>query len=297
MKLTYAEAQEKEEVLKSMTSLTRLEFEELVVDFEKALHDLLPKDPSKGGRPPSLSTVKDQLFFILFYMKTYPLQEILGFLFGMDQAQANEWIYKLTPVLRKALQIADSLPTRKSEALLALLQEEDETPKVSIDGTERRRNRPQNQEQQRAYYSGKKKAHTVKNDVIVGMEDIQIKYLSDTKPGKVNDKKIADQAQLSYPQGTELYQDKGLQGYEPKGVTVFQPKKKPKGGELTEEEKQKNRAISSARVVVEHVIGSIKRLHIVADVFRNRKPLFDDQVIEIACGLHNFRTNHRLLEY
>lgn len=297
MKLTYAEAQEKEEVLKSMTSLTRLEFEELAIDFEKALHELLPKDPSKGGRPPRLGTVKDQLFFILFYMKTYPLQEILGFLFGMDQAQANEWIYKLTPVLRKALQRADSLPTRKSQALLALLQEEDETPKVSIDGTERRRNRPQNQEQQRAYYSGKKKAHTVKNDVVVGMEDRQVKYLSDTKAGKVNDKKIADQAQLSYPQGTELYQDKGLQGYEPKGVTVFQPKKKPKGGELTEEEKQQNRAISSARVVVEHVIGGIKRLHIVADVFRNRKPLFDDQVIEIACGLHNFRTNHRLLEY
>lgn len=218
-------------------------------------------------------------------------------MFGMDQAQANEWIYKLTPVLRKALQKADCLPTRKSQALLVLLQEEDETPRISIDGTERRRNRPRDREQQRSYYSGKKKAHTLKNDVIAGLEDRQIKHLSDTEAGKVNDKKIADQARLSYPQGTTLYQDKGLQGYKPSGVNVFQPKKKPKGSELTEEEEQQNRVISSVRVTVEHVIAGIKRLHIVTDVFRNQKPQFDDQVMEIACGLHNFRTNHRLLEY
>ena len=113
----------------------------------------------------------------------------------------------------------------------------------------------------------------------------------------MNDKKLADQAQLSYPQGTELYQDKGLQGYQPIGVNVFQPKKKPKGGELTDEDKEQNRAISSVRIVVEHVIAGVKRLHIVSDVFRNQKREFEDLVIEVACGLHNFRTNHRLLEY
>ena len=91
----------------------------------------------------------------------------------------------------------------------------------------------------------------MKNDLVAGLEDRHIKHLSETYPGKVNDKKIADQAQLVYPEGTPLYQDKGLQGYAPPGARVYQPKKKPKGGELTDEEREKNRLISRIRIAVE----------------------------------------------
>jgi hypothetical protein len=158
MKLTYDEVKIKEEVRKSMTSLTRLEFEELMIYFKEALHfKLPPRDPRKGGRPPRLQTPEDQLFFILFYFKTYPLQEVLGYLFGMDQSQANEWIDKLTPVLYDALKRADCLPTRKSQELLALLLEETESQDIGIDGTERRINRPDEPARQQTYYSGKKK--------------------------------------------------------------------------------------------------------------------------------------------
>ena len=69
----------------------------------------------------------------------------------------------------------------------------------------------------------------------------------------------------------------------------MQPKKKPKGGELTEEEKESNKLISRVRIVVEHIIAGIKRLHIVKDVFRNIKEGYDDLVMRLACGLHNFR--------
>jgi hypothetical protein len=41
--------------------------------------------------------------------------------------------------------------------------------------------------------------------------------------------------------------------------------------------------------VVEHVLAGVKRCHIVRDVFRNTAVQFDDLVMEIACGLHNFR--------
>ena len=158
MKLIYQEVKSKEEVLKAMTSLTPSEFEKLAIYFEAALPvKLPPKDPRKGGRPPHLQTIEDQLFFILFYFKTYPLQEVLGYLFDMDQSQANAWIYKLTPVLHEALKRADCLPTRKSQAFLALLAEEAEAPNVGIDGTERRINRPQEPTRQTTYYRGKKK--------------------------------------------------------------------------------------------------------------------------------------------
>ncbi len=298
MKLIYNEVKTKEEVLKAMTSLTRLEFEELTIYFKEALHiKLPPKDPRKGGRPPRLQTIEDQLFFILFYFKTYPLQEVPGYLFGMDQSQANEWIYKLTPVLHEALKRADCIPTRKSQELLELLTKEAESQDSGIDGTERRINRPHEAGRQKTCYSGKKKAHTVKNDLVAGLEDRHIKYLSETQPGTVSDIKIAVQAELVYPEDTDLYQDKGFQGYAPPGVVIHQPEKKPKGGDLTDEETQQNRLISRVRVAAEHVIAGIKRVRIVKDVFRNQVLHYEDLVMEVACGLHNFRTDHRLMAY
>ena len=113
----------------------------------------------------------------------------------------------------------------------------------------------------------------------------------------MHDKKIADNENVEFPEGTVLDKDTGYQGYEPAGVKTYQPKKKPKGGELTEEEKEENRLLSKLRVVVEHVIGGVKRLHIVKDVFRNKKEDFEDLVMEIACGLHNFRTDCRHTTY
>ena len=58
-------------------------------------------------------------------------------------------------------------------------------------------------------------------------------------------------------------------------------------------EKEQNSLISKMRIIIEHVICGIKRCRIVKDVFRNTKDKFDDLVMEIACGLHNFRTAYR----
>ena len=82
-----------------------------------------------------------------------------------------------------------------------------------------------------------------------------------------------------------------------KGVNILQPKKKPRGGELTPEEKEGNRLISSVRIVIEHVISGVKRCRIVKDIFRNTKADYDDMVIEIACALHNFRSYNRRQAY
>ena len=83
------------------------------------------------------------------------------------------------------------------------------------------------------------------------------------------------------------------QGYKPDGVTILQPKKKTRGGELTDEEKESNREISKQRIVVEHHIGGVKRARIVHDTFRNRKENYVDVVMETSCGLHNFRVTMR----
>ena len=67
------------------------------------------------------------------------------------------------------------------------------------------------------------------------------------------------------------------------------PTKKPKGKELTQEQKRENKEISSFRILVEHAIGGVKRCRIVKERLRCTKFGFEDTVMLIACGLHNFR--------
>ena len=126
--------------------------------------------------------------------------------------------------------------------------------------------------------------------MIVGeVQTRQIVYLSKTVEGKKHDKKIADEEAIEYPANTVLHQDTGFQGYAPEGVTVKQPKKKPRGADLTKEEKQANRELSRVRVVIEHLISGAKRLRIVKEEMRLKVENISDDVMEIACGMHNLR--------
>jgi DDE superfamily endonuclease/Helix-turn-helix of DDE superfamily endonuclease len=299
MILNYNDVKEKPDTLRAMTSLNRDEFEELCQVFGEIWDEKTEqteKDPSKGGRRPILQSPEDRLFFILFYLKTYPLQEVLAHLFGMSQGQANFLIYQLSKSLRETLQRTGHLPARIPEEMIQRLAAEGPQD-LGIDGTERRIVRPKDPVRQRQFYSGKTKAHTLKSVIVGGLEDRQIKYLSDTHEGKKHDKKVGDEEQIVVPAGSDLYQDTGFQGYQVPEVTIHQPKKKPRGGELTRADKIQNRLISSVRVVIEHIIAGVKRCRIVKDVFRNTKDDYDDQVMELACGLHNFRSDHRLVCY
>src|SRR6202030_4585281 len=101
-------------------------------------------------------------------------------------------------------------------------------------------------------------------------------------------KACADEENYTFPAGSTLFQDTGFQGYAPEGASIEQPTKKPRGKELSPEQKEENRKISSKRVLIEHSIGGIKVFHIVSTIFRNIKDGFEDLVMETVCGLFNF---------
>lgn len=299
---TYNTVKDNPRLFKAMTSLNQEEFEKLLIPFQSAWESypkvVFPSDQESqhqdgSGRKPVLEEMADKLLFILYYVKVYPLQEILAFEFGMSQGQACYWIHLLSGVLKQALVFLDQLPERRPAQLADKLAQTGEKG-LGIDGTERRIQRPKDDEEQRKYYSGKKKAHTVKNNVIVTLNSRRVEYLSDTHEGKKHDKKICDEEQPTLPAGSALYKDTGFQGYEPEGVNTVQPKKKPRGQELSAEDKQRNRLISKVRVIIEHVLSGVKRCRIVKDILRNTRAKFDDLVMAIACGLHNFRTECRL---
>ena len=293
--MSYDLAKENEYTFLSLTSLTVGEFDLLCKHFEIVLEkrEAIRKGDSgvsknMGGRPAILRCAQDKLLFILLYLKNYPLQTLMGLMFGLSQSRANYWIHFLSDVLKETLGDMGVLPASTPQELSEVLAYDDKQD-LSIDGTERRINRPHDNEEQKEFYSGKKKTHTVKNIILGGNNDREVKYLSDTVEGKKHDKKVLDESDIALPEGSTLYQDTGFQGYQPEGVTILQPKKKPKGGELTEEEKKSNKLISKVRIVIEHIIAGIKRLHIVKIVFRNTKEGYDDLVMRLACGLHNFR--------
>jgi len=299
--ITYDIVKRNAKLLLTLTGFLPLEFEIFLVTFEKAWNDYIVKThvvgkirkrKYGGGRIPALKNIEDKLLFILIYMKLYPLQAVIGFLFGMGQPQANEWVHKLSGVLKTALADMRQLPERIPENLKKFLKD-DGADEVVIDATERRRQRPKDKEKQKTFFSGKKKAHTVKNNLVVSPEDRKVKYLSGTYEGKKHDKRICDDENMTFPEGITLGKDTGYQGYEPEGVITRQPKKKPRGGELTRFEKNQNSIISSTRIIVEHVISGVKRCRIVKDVFRNTREKYDDLAMEIACGLHNIRTEYR----
>jgi hypothetical protein len=229
--LHYEILKQRPKQLLALTGLARREFEELQPVFGQAYLARYPAPKKKrrravgGGRKATLHGLGDQLLFILVYQKTYPLQVVQGELFGFSQPSANYWIHRLLPVLLDTLDKLGVLPERDGEHLASHERRQDEPRDLVIDGTERRRQRPKNPEKQALHYSGKKKAHTDKNVVIVNTASRRVAFLSTTYVGKTHDKKIADQEQIRYSPQCTLRQDLGFQGYQPRVRRLCQPKK------------------------------------------------------------------------
>lgn len=221
----------------SQTSLTVAEFNDLLPAFEKAyLKKYSVKKTKAGkvrkrkagaGRKSTLDRIEQKLLFALVYQKSYPLQAIMGELFGMGQSQANEWIHELLPILKQALDDLGVMPERDPKKFRAKEKNRKDSENSMIDGTERRRQRPKQSEKQALHYSGKKKAHTDKNVIIATVKKKRVSFLSKTYPGKTHDKKIADTEKILYPTHIALHKDTGFQGYEPKVRKTYQPKKSP----------------------------------------------------------------------
>ena len=293
---------------RAMTGYDLCEFNNLLPYFEVAHDEYLSRyylngKPRKGQRShviygnSPLPCVEERLAFILSYLKLNPIQEHHADTFSMTQKQCFEFVHGLHVILQRALKQAGVVPADNDTSLQEVLSKADFSEKKLLlhDGTEREIPRPVDAELQKDKYSGKRKKHTVKNAVIIAACCL-IVYVSRTFSGRIHDKTIADHA-YTIPAGYTLVQDTGYQGYQPEGVKIIQPQKKPRGKELTEEQKSSNRQISSYRVRVEHAIGGTKRYRIVKDECRLRKNHFVDDVLLYCAALHNFRLKTRPFKY
>jgi len=233
--LKYEEVKKAKRRFLALTGLTVKEFEAILPAFARAYERAYPtnktvegkecKRKAGGGAESELNSYEDKLLLALVYQKSYPIQELIGVVFGLSQSRVNYWLHKLLPVLRDALDDLGLLPERDGSKFASHERGKGKKAPLIIDGVDRRRQRPKKAEKQKLHYSGRKKTHTDKNVVIVNAKTKRIGYLSTTYAGKVNDKKIADEESISYPRQTTLYKDTGFQGYEPPKVKTQQPKK------------------------------------------------------------------------
>lgn len=280
-------------LLRALTGLNRRAFDALLETFSHLYEQTRQTQPRQravgGGRKARLLSSQEKLFFILFYFKCYPTFDLAGIIFDLHRSQAHEWMHRLQPLLEATLGEKLVLPARKLDSLEAFLARFPGVKRVMIDGTERPIARPQDPEAQQANYSGKKKRHTRKHLAAVD-ETKRVLVLSKAREGKLHDKRFHDEADIAQgvPDAIPIEVDLGFLGLQKEYNNIHLPHKKPKGGELSETQKQENRVLSQSRVVCENAFAGVKRYNAVSAVYRNRMEDFDDHLMLTATGLWNF---------
>ncbi len=232
------------------------------------------KDALKRRGSKSELSLEHMLLLTLFYLRHYPTFLMLGQQFGISESYANKLFHRFCAMLVNLLR----LPGRHS------LQTETLTA-VVVDVTEQPIERPQRG--QRAYYSGKKKRHTIKAQLVVSLSTLMILSLRCEK-GCVHDFKILKNSRLPLPPETLIIGDAGYQGMSKLHLNSQTPIKKKKGQLLTPEEKLYNRQLSRKRIVIEHINRRCKIFRIVKETYRGKHKNYG-KIWNIIAGLVNLR--------
>lgn len=292
--ISIEKALESDRCMRALTALDGPAFLELETQFAAVLAGELAdrtRDGKRrqraagGGRKGVLRGKRQQLFFILFYLKAYPTQDVMGYFFGLSQPQVCARVAQLMPLLQTLLKV--ELPARDGRGLIEVLNQMPEVHEVLIDGTERPISRPEHKGRRDRSYSGRRKRTTVKN--VVGTAKKRVVLLTPTVAGRRHDKAEADDARIRLDDSMRVLADSGFQGYEAGAARVCTPRKKPRERPLHWRHQQANRKLAQERVPVEHALASVKRLGILRQPLRAKRPTTADLAMLIGCGLHNYR--------
>ncbi len=281
-------------------------------EYERRRHERPERQRAVGAGPHYDQPLVIRVALVLTYLRLHIPQEAVAWLYGTTQPDVSRELRRLMPLIAQVLPAPEVWKiVHESQALSeAEVLELSQLPdgRVLVDATEQPVYRSQDNEVRKQYYSGKKKAFTLKTEFVTD-GDHRIVAISEGAPGAMHDKKLSDAVSTleRLPDGCEVHADKGYQGLD-KQVSVVTvcntqtgeeqqvprlkvklPFKKPKGGELTEEQTGFNRALGAVRVRVEHCIGWVKNWAIIAMRFRCDHGIYT-LVMQVVCGLVNRQT-------
>lgn len=272
---------------RQLTGITPVVFVQLLADLTPLYEQAEAKRKNRPGRrrQPGAGRkhaliLADRLLMLLIYYRTYTTHAFLGFLFGLDDSAVGRNINPLQPLLAGIFRIPERRIKLDPEDLRELF----------FDATERPTRRPE--KGQKEFYSGKKKRHTIKNQVVTARRTkppgpgkkprrLRVAAVSASFPGSVHDKKIYDKTRAVTPPDARRTGDTAYLG-----TPLETPARKPRGGELTASQKEKNRKVSRRRIVAEHSIGKMKVWRIASERYRNTNRRHT-LIMKNVAGLHN----------
>jgi hypothetical protein len=249
------------------------------------------KRQAGGGRKKD-ADVLCRLLVTLMYLRQHWTMQALGETIECAESTVWNYIHEMLPSLRTELpaslleqwqQECDSVERAELEEWLAELPE----GALLVDTWEQPIPRPQDHDEQKAHYSGKQANHTRKNQLISLPNGTDIVDVVIGEKGPRSDSKLFEETQAELPERLEFIGDKAYVGK--RNTTT--PIKKPRGGHLTQAQKDFNRQVSQKRVYVEHVIRVIKIFRIAKEEFRLRSRMYEI-AIGWVCGLVRLRVQY-----
>lgn len=314
--LTAKKLRRKPKHFHNFTGLTPEQFDELLGAieplYEQAEQERLGNPDrlrAKGaGRNFNLE-LAERLLMSLMYFRLYVTQTLLGYLFDLDTSNVSREINgRMLGVLSEVLPVpardepllnltlaasggGGERKKKKISTLEELLEKHPEFEEVLIDATEQELPKPRDKGRRKELYSGKRKRHTAKMQVVSTSTRLVL-HLCRHVPGKVSDLVLlrATGVMRQIPEEVVARVDRGYEGLEEEypEVRVHKPKKARRGNPLTVLEKIYNRAMSKLRIPVEHVIGHLKKYRLLAGIYRGGLERYDESA-QVIAGLNNYR--------
>jgi hypothetical protein len=243
-----------------------------------------------GGGRKELLSIQEQVCLCLFYLRQMPTFQVLGMLFGVSKTEANDTFHDWIPILRDVLPASLLEQVSNNESNLLFVQEVLTNFRLLVDSLEQPIHRHSDQQEQQKYFSGKKKQHTLKSLMIGIPEAKDIVEVEVGVPGPTADIKMFRQSQNKFDETQPFSGDKGFQG----GENITTPHKKKPNRELTQQQKDENKALSSHRIFIEHLIRLLKIFRVASQRFRLKLDTYE-QIILTICGLVRLRIGSLVL--
>jgi hypothetical protein len=309
--LTYEKLQRKPKQFQAFTGVTLVQFAELLKALQPVYAEFEAERLTRPGRKRKLGggrnfnlTLENRLMVTLMYFRLYVSYALLGYLFNLDGTNIGREInQRMLPALLSILPVPmqdellsgrDDPPQigggQRIKTLKKLMEAHPEIKEVWVDATEQPIQRPSEKLARKQYYSGKQSEHTIKSQLLTTKK--LILHVSGNVPGSVSDSTVLAGSGImhSIPADVQVNLDRGYEGAEDRypNNKVYKAKRAQRNHPLTLFEKLYNHIINKTRILVEHVIGRVKKFRIVSELFRNRRASHGDFFVAVA-GLINFR--------
>lgn len=242
-----------------------------------------------GGRKAKLS-VEEQIILTLTYLRHLTTFQLLGIQFGVSETTANDTFNYWCPLLGELLPASLLEQVKKNSSDVEIVKEILSEIKLVVDSCEQPIERPREYKEQKKYYSGKKKNHTLKNQFIVLPNGQDIVDVVAGKPGPKSDINLFRENQNYFHDNQRFNGDKAYAGED----SIRTPQKKLHKRELTPEQKKQNKELAVERIVVEHLIRIVKIFRVAQERFR-LNPKKYEQIISTICGLVRLRIGALIL--